>query len=124
MRRLPEVLLSRFCPQLFSNQRNTESDAVPPDSGDKRKELPPKTWWWVEVWYEKRQLFKELVTYGAIFCVLFSMLVISHWIIMQSPLEIARVLLTFHLWNFMVLIIIFALRSSIRAVLLELGLRK
>jgi len=123
MRRLPEVLLSRFCPQLF-DQRNTESVAVPPDSGDKQTELLPKTWWWVEVWYEKRQLFKELVTYGAIFCVLFGMLLISHWIIMQSPFEIARVLLSFHLWNFIVLIIIFALRSSIRAVLLELGYRK
>jgi hypothetical protein len=76
------------------------------------------------VWYEKRQLFKEFVTCSAIFCVLFGMLVISHWIIMQSRIEIARVLLSFHVWNFIVLIIIFALRSSIRAVLLELGPRK
>ena len=89
-------------------------------------ELTPKTWWWIELWYEKRQLFKECVTYIAISSVLFGMLVISKWIIVQSPLEIARALVLehFHFWNLIVLIIIFALRSSIRAVLLELGLLK
>ena len=125
MPRMSEVLLSRFCPQRFSNQRTTALNVAQPGSGN-RKELPPKTWWWVELWHEKRQLFKEGVTYTAIFGVLFGMLVFSHWLIVQSPLEFARVLVLehFHFWNFIVLIIIFALRSSIRAVLLELGLLK
>jgi hypothetical protein len=84
------------------------------------------SFWFVELWYEQRGLFKELVKHIFVFGILLSTLEGSHWILGKSQLQEARLLLLdkFHFWSSIVLLVIFAVSLIIKVVLFETGVRK
>src|SRR5215207_10024253 len=114
MPRSPEVCLIVLCPhhsilqiiQLIAFVSTLETQS-------------PTPWWWLELWYEQRKLFKELIKHVVVFIVLFGTLESFHWVIGKSRLEPARLFMLdkFHFWSSIVLLFIFAVSLIIKVLL-------
>ncbi len=86
----------------------------------------PKDWWFFELWYANRELFKELIKHVVIFGLLFSALEGFHRVLNGShlPAEELALLNKFHFWTSVVLFVIFTISLTIKAILYEIGVRK
>lgn len=80
-------------------------------------------WWWVELWVEKRQLFKEGVAHVLLFAGLLGSLEIAHWLLGKSslPPEELYWLNKAHFYMYGIILVIFAFSFIIKVLKSEFG---
>jgi hypothetical protein len=87
----------------------------------------PKDWWWVELWYENRQLFKELIKHAVIFAFFAVALELYHRTHKgsQLPPEEAVWFNKIHFYGYIVLLVILGGILFIKVAYIELkGIRR
>lgn len=92
-------------------------------SGSADTPLETKSWWWVELWYEKRELFKEAVAHLLLFSGLLGSLEIAHRLLATStlPSEEINLLNKVHFYMSAIILVIFAFSFIIKVLKWEFG---
>jgi hypothetical protein len=83
---------------------------------------PAKTsWWWVELWFEKRNVFKEAIWHILLFSGLLGSLEAAHQLLKRSslPAEEIDILNKVHFYMYAVILVIFAVSFIIKLVLMQ-----
>lgn len=78
-------------------------------SGSADTPLARKSWWWVELWSEKRELFKEAVAHLLVFSGLLGSLEVAHRLLATStlPSEEINLLNKVHFYMSAIILVIF-----------------
>lgn len=79
-------------------------------------------WWWIELWYENRELFKELIKHLLIFLAFFALLVGAHELLRRShvPKEQIDVIDKIHFYLSVISLVIFAVSFIIKLIVFEI----
>lgn len=69
-----------------------------------------RSWWWVELWSDKRELVKEAVAHSLLFAGLLASLEGAHWLLKWStlPAEELYILNKVHFYMYAIILVIFA----------------
>lgn len=93
----------------------------PPTTTPESSKEPSQRWWWNELWYENRELFKELIKHLLIFLTFFGFLVGAHELLRRShvPKEQIVVIDKIHFYLSVISLVIFAVSFIIKLVVFE-----
>ncbi len=82
-----------------------------------------KDWWWVELWYEKRELFKQVVAHNLLFAGLLGSLEIAHRLLrrLTLPHDESYFFNRVHFYMYIVILVIFAFGFIIKVLRSEFG---
>jgi hypothetical protein len=85
-----------------------------------------KSWWWIELWHEKRELFKEAVAHLLLFSGLLGSLEVAHRLLATStlPVEEIDLLNKVHFYMSAIILVIFAFSFIIKVLKSEFGTKK
>lgn len=122
--RIPEDDLVRKVRELLAAQERGPGslekvpDKVPPNKN--------RSWWWVELWWEKRQLFKEGVWHLLVFAALLGSLEGAHRLLKLSTISPDRVAMldAVHFYMYAIILVIFATSFIIKVLKSEFGKSK
>jgi hypothetical protein len=115
LRRLSEI----FAPQSYGGiERRSQKDRTAQGIV-----LRKKRWWWVELWFEKRELFKEAVAHVLLFAGLLGSLEVAHRLLEKStlPADELYLLNKVHFYMYAIILVIFAFSFIIKALKSEFG---
>jgi hypothetical protein len=113
-------------------QDTSYGGASPESLGRPRREMPEnlpvpparkRSWWWVELWGEKRQIFKEGVWHLFIFAGLLGSLEGAHRLLKMSTISPERIdfLDAVHFYMYAVILVVFATSFIIKVFKSEFG---
>lgn len=108
------------------DDRSGALERSPIESSGYSAPLHGKTWFWVELWYEKRELFKDAVAHLLLFAGLLGSLEVAHRLLATStlPVEEINLLNKVHFYMSAIILVIFAFSFIIKVLKSEFGAKK